>query len=85
MDSSICRAPSRPGCKRSPLSVHAEDDRGGTYLGIFDGSTGHGGHEDLILRFRPRLDPLAHVLKLTIRGASEEVVVDLDLVAAAES
>jgi hypothetical protein len=73
------------------VTVHAEDDRGGTYLSTFDGSTGHTGHEEpghekeevsyeeLALRFRPRLDPLAHALTLTFRGANEEVLVDLRL------
>jgi len=69
--------------KWSPVSVHAEDDRAGMYLSIFGGSTGHRGHEELALRFLPRLDPLARALKLTCRGASEEVVVDLGLVPAA--
>jgi hypothetical protein len=63
--------------------VHAEDDRAGAYLSIFDGSTGHRVNEELALRFLPRLDPLAHTLKLTFRGASEQVVVDLGLVPAA--
>jgi hypothetical protein len=69
--------------KRNPVSVYAEDDRAGTYLSIFGGSTAHRGHEELALRFLPRLDPLARALKLTCRGASEEVVVDLGLVPAA--
>jgi hypothetical protein len=68
--------------KWNPVSVHAEDDRAGTYLSIFDGGTGHRGYEELALRFLPRLDPLARALKLTCRGASEEVVVDLGLVPA---
>ena len=67
----------------SPVSVHAEDDRAGTYLSTFGGSTGHRANEELALRFLPRLDPLARALKLTCRGASEEVVVDLGLVPAA--
>jgi hypothetical protein len=65
--------------KWSPVSVNAEDDRGGTYVSNFDGSTGHRDHEELALRFLPRLDPLAHALKLTFRGASEEVPVALGL------
>jgi hypothetical protein len=69
--------------KWNPVSVHAEDDRAGTYLSTFDGSTGHRGNEELALRFLPRLDPLARALKLTCRGASEEVVVDLGLAPAA--
>jgi len=67
----------------SPVSVHAEDDRAGTYLSTLGGSTGDRGNEELALRFLPRLDPLARALKLTCRGASEEVVVDLGLVPAA--
>jgi hypothetical protein len=67
----------------NPVSVHAEDDRGGSYLSTFGGSTGHHGHEELALRFLPRLDPLARALKLTCRGATEEVAVDLRLVPAA--
>jgi hypothetical protein len=49
------------------------------YLSTFGGSTGHPDHEELALRFLPRLDPLARALKLTCRGASEEVAVDLGL------
>jgi hypothetical protein len=66
----------------NPVSVHAEDDRGGTYLSTFDGSTGYRGNEELALRFLPRLDPLARALKLTCRGASQEAVVDFGLVPA---
>ena len=64
--------------KWNPVSVHAEDDRGGTYLSTFGGSTRHRGHEELALRFLPRLDPAARALKLTCTGAGEEVIVDLD-------
>jgi hypothetical protein len=71
--------------KRSPVSVHAEDDRSNTYLSAFDGSTGYRGNEALALRFLPRLDPLARALTLTFRGASEEVLVDLGLVLAVDS
>ncbi len=69
--------------KWNPVSVHAEDDRGGAYLSTFGGSTGHSGHEELALRFLPRLDPLARALTLTCRGAGEQVVVELGLVPAA--
>jgi hypothetical protein len=64
-----------------PVSVHAEDDRGGMYLSTFDGSTGPWprGYEELALRFRPRLDPLAQALTLTFRGAREEIAVHLRL------
>jgi hypothetical protein len=71
--------------KWSPLSVHAEDDVGGTYLSIFGGSTGHGDHEELTLSFLPRLDPLARALKLVFSTAAEEVAVDLTLASKAES
>lgn len=69
----------------SPLSVHAEDDRGGTYVHNLGGSTGHRDHEELTLQFLPRLDPLAHTLTLTFRGTGEEVPVDLLLESAASS
>jgi hypothetical protein len=65
--------------KRNPVRVHAEDNRGGTYVNSFDGSSGHGDHEELALRFLPRLDPLARALTLTLRGASGQVAVDLRL------
>jgi hypothetical protein len=67
--------------KWNPVSVYAEDDRGGMYLNNFGGSTGPWprGYEELALRFLPPLDPLAHVLKLSFRGAGEEVPVDLGL------
>jgi hypothetical protein len=65
--------------KWSPVSVHAEDDRGGTYLSIFGGSTGHRDHEELTLEFLPRLDPAARALKVTCRGAQEEVSAELGL------
>lgn len=65
--------------KWSPLSVHAEDDLGGMYLSIFDGSSSYNGYDDLTLRFRPRLDPLARSLTITVRGVNEEVAIDLSL------
>jgi hypothetical protein len=36
-------------------------------------------HEERVLRFLPRLDPLARTLDLTFRGVDEEVRVSLDL------
>jgi hypothetical protein len=71
--------------KWAPVSVYAEDDRGGTYVSGFGGSTGHGDHEELALSFQPRLDPLAHALLLTFRGASEEVPADITLESTAGS
>jgi hypothetical protein len=83
--------------RRSLVSVHAEDDLGGTYASEFDSNTGpppreedlvgnasaRRGYEEFALEFLPRLDPLARALKLTCRGASEEVAVHLGLVPAA--
>src|ERR1039458_218914 len=65
--------------KWAVMSVHAEDNLGSRYPSIFGGSTGHSDYEELALRFRPRLDPLAQALKLTFTGTSEQVAVDLDL------
>jgi hypothetical protein len=65
--------------KWAAMSVQAEDDLGGRYLSIFDGSTGRSDYEELALRFRPRLDPLAQDLKLTFTGTSDQVAVDLEL------
>ena len=64
------------------MSVQAEDNLGRRYLGIFGGSTGRSDCEELALRFRPRLDPLAQDLKLTFTGKSEQVAVDLELATA---
>jgi hypothetical protein len=71
--------------KWAAMSVDAEDNLGGMYLSIFDGSTGDGDHEELTLRFLPRLDPLARALKLTFTGTSEQVAVELRLAPAAKS
>jgi hypothetical protein len=65
--------------KWNPVSVQAEDDRGGTYVSVFGGSSGNRDHDDLALRFIPRLDPRARALKLTWRGATDEVDLDLGL------
>ena len=68
--------------KWEALSVQAEDNLGGMYLSGFGGSTGHGDYEELVLRFRPRLDPLASALKLTFTGESQQVTAELALVPA---
>jgi hypothetical protein len=65
--------------KWAAMSVQAEDNVGGRYLSIFDGSTGRSDYEELALRFRPRLDPLAEDLRLTFTGTSEQVAVDIEL------
>jgi hypothetical protein len=61
------------------VSVRADDDQGGQYLSTFGGSTGHRDHEELKLKFVPRIDPLARRLKLTFSSHAAEAVVDLDL------
>jgi hypothetical protein len=65
--------------KRAPVSVAAADDLGGSYVSGFGGSSGHGGLDEVTLAFRPRLDPLARRLTLTLRGDAEEVAVVVDL------
>ena len=65
--------------KRAVFSVHAEDDLGGLYLSEFGGSTGRGDHEELIVTFLPRLNPLARALTLTFSNAGEQVTAQLHL------
>jgi len=65
--------------KWAVMSVAAEDDLGGLYLSQFDGSQGHGDHEELTLRFRPRLNPLARTLTLTFSHAGEQATIEFDL------
>jgi hypothetical protein len=76
--------------EKDPVSVHAEDDRGGSYLGSYARNTGLPSEEELAeeramereelaLQFLPRLDPLARALKLTFHGAHEEITVDLEI------
>jgi hypothetical protein len=73
-----------------PVSVRAEDDRGGSYLASYARNTGYPSdeeraeertpdREELALQFLPRLDPLAGALKLTFQGAHEEIAVDLQI------
>lgn len=76
--------------EKDPVSVHAEDDHGGGYLGSYARNTGLHTEEELAeervmerdelaLQFLPRLDPLARALKLTFQGAHEEITVDLEI------
>ena len=65
--------------KWSAMLARAEDDLGGLYLSQFGGSTGHGDHEELILKFLPRLNPLARTLTLTFTHAAEQVTIELRL------
>jgi hypothetical protein len=75
---------------QDPVLVHAEDDRGGNYVGSYARNIGVltfeetareslGGREELALEFLPRLDPLAGAIKLTFQGAHEEITVDLEV------
>ena len=71
---------------KDPVSAHAEDDRGGSYLGSYARNTQvvttaeeRVTREELALQFLPRLDPLARALKLTFQGTHEELVVDIEL------
>lgn len=64
--------------KRAVLSISAEDDRGGSYISTFGGSTGHCDHEEITLQFLPRLNPAARGIKLTVHGATGEVPVAIN-------
>jgi hypothetical protein len=65
--------------KWAVASVRAEDNLGGLYLSQFGGSASHGGGEELSLKFRPRLNPLARALTLTFSGTPEQVALELRL------
>jgi hypothetical protein len=65
--------------KWAARSVAAEDDLGGLYVSGFGGSTGHGDHEELILEFMPRLNPLARTLTLTFAHAGEQATIEVPL------
>ena len=67
------------GQQSAVLSVHAEDQFGGMYLGTFGGSSERGDHEEVTLNFLPRLDPRARTVRLIFSGAGEQVTVDLRL------
>ncbi len=72
-----------------PFSVRADDDRGGSYLGSYargtsiPSETERAGdfleQEELALRFLPGLDPLARALRLTFRGADQEITTELEI------
>jgi hypothetical protein len=65
--------------KRPPFSVRAEDERGGHYVSMFWGSTGTDSREDLALRFRPRLDPKAQLVRLIFEGPGASLTTEIDL------
>jgi hypothetical protein len=58
--------------------MSAEDDRGCPYQHKFGGSAGRDGHQELSLRFSPRLDPLARRLGLTFTGSAEHITIGVD-------
>jgi hypothetical protein len=64
------------------LSVRADDDQGGRYVPAFGGSSAERGHEELVLNFIPRIDPLARRLRLTFSGETEEAAAELDIASA---
>jgi hypothetical protein len=61
------------------MYVHAEDDLGGMYLSLFHGSSNRGDHEELTLRFLPRLNPLARALTLTFSHAGQQATLEVQL------
>jgi hypothetical protein len=65
--------------KWTVMTVAAEDDLGGMYVSQFYGSRGNGDHEELTVRFHPRLNPLARALTLTFSHEGEQVTVELQL------
>jgi hypothetical protein len=65
--------------KRTVMSVRAEDNLGGMYVSTFGGSTGRDGYEDLVLMFRPRLDPAADSVELIFASAGAELAVRVAL------
>ena len=65
--------------KWAVMSVAAEDDLGGRYVSRFGGSQGTPDHEELILEFMPRLNPLARTLTLTFTHAAEQATIELPL------
>ncbi len=85
------RTYSRAGQRaEEPVSAHAEDDRGGAYLGSYASNTGLLGEQELAeervmepaelaLQFLPSLDPLARTVRLTFQGSHEEVTVELEI------
>src|ERR1700677_485717 len=73
-----------PPSFRPVMTVHAEDDRGGSYLAGPAGERHHypigaAGQDavEVVIKLWPRLDPLARALTLTFEGPSEQVTLDV--------
>lgn len=64
------------------LALGASDDTGATYVAIHDGSLSfraNGGGHVVRQRFRPRLDPTASTVRMTLRGSHEAVALRIPL------
>jgi hypothetical protein len=61
------------------MSVAAEDDLGGMYVSQYYGGRSRGDHEELTMRFHPRLNPLARSLMLAFSHPGEQVTLELQL------
>jgi hypothetical protein len=59
--------------------IHASDNRGGRYLAHTSPRFRDECHDEIVVRFQPRLDPLAEALQLVVSGEREEVLVDIVL------
>lgn len=70
--------------KRTVVDIMAEDDVGGTYVSLGGGGsrTPHNPGYDVLLRFRPRMDPVAQRLRFLVRARTEQIVVDVALAGA---
>jgi hypothetical protein len=70
---------STDGQHKRGVSVSAEDDLGGLYISNFGGSFGRPGYEQVKLTFRPRLDPGASLLGLTLASQTQQVTAQVPL------
>jgi hypothetical protein len=70
---------STDGQHKRGVSVSAEDDLGGLYISNFGGSSGRPGYEQVNLTFRPRLDPEASLLRLTLASQTQQVTAQVPL------
>jgi hypothetical protein len=61
------------------MTVFAEDDLGGLYLGNFGGSCSRPGYQEVKLEMLPRLAPGARLLTLTFAGQAQQVTAEIPL------